>query len=83
MSRYIDADEIKRQWEIYGSLDVMDRILADAFPTVDVVPVVRCGECIHLTHDNIAPGWRRRCELWGDGKEESWFCADGEKVTES
>jgi len=48
----------------------------------DAVHVVRCGECIHLTHDNIAPGWRRRCELWGDGKEESWFCADGEKVSE-
>lgn len=40
MSRYIEVDEIKRQWEIYGSLDVMDRILADVFPTVDAVPVV-------------------------------------------
>lgn len=40
MSRYIDTDEIKRQWDIYGSFDVMDRILADVFPIVDAVPVV-------------------------------------------
>ena len=78
MSILIDSDEIKRQWNTYGSLDIMDRILADVFPTVDAVPVVRCGECRHryLEHDV----WICRFGLMIPSPDG--FCSYGEKVTE-
>ena len=78
MSRYIDADEIKRQWEIYGSFDVMDRILANVFPTVDAVPVVRCKDCKH----NSKNGGTGTCDHICIDANNRWFCADGERVSE-
>lgn len=43
-------------------------------PTVDAVPVVRCGECKHRKEKTF---W---CEKIGDFISNSyWFCADGER----
>lgn len=52
MSRYIDADVLYEAFENAAWRDNYDRdnvaedILLDA-PTVNAVPVVRCGECKH------------------------------------
>ena len=51
-------------------------IVADSFPTIDAVPVVRCKDCKHWERDVMfAGGWCR-------GKRQDipdWFCADGER----
>ena len=75
MSRYIDTDEIKRQWEIYGSLDVMDRILADVFPTADVVEVVRCKDCRHWNSETKGCKRNPSVEAW----QEDDFCKYGKR----
>ena len=85
MSRYIDTDEIKRQWDTYGSFYVMDRILADVFPTVDAVEVVRCENCIYGKPYNEVWYQPKRDSMWckkyETEHEYGWFCADGENVT--
>ena len=52
MSRYIDADALKKQWTIASpepfstdAAEVIDSI--DNAPTVDAVAVVRCKDCKH------------------------------------
>ena len=52
MSRYIDADALKKQWTIASpepfstdAAEVIDSI--DNAPTVDAVEVVRCLDCKH------------------------------------
>ena len=77
MNRYIAVDEIKRQWEIYGSLDVMDRIMADVFPTVDAVPVVhghweRCMELDVEFEGHKGKIYNVRCTACGSVRQA--FC---------
>lgn len=43
-------------------------LVVKALATADLVPVVRCGECIHR-HDPR----RFSCQ----GRRKDWFCADG------
>ena len=40
---------------------------------VDMVEVVRCGECVHRTDPR-----RISCK----GRRKDWFCADGERRVE-
>ena len=91
MSRYIDADALKKrvselivpEWTrtLIGSW-------VDAEPTVDAAQVVRCRECkyAHLTYD----GDIKYCDLLAVKDEDGecdpcfyrsgdWFCADGER----
>ena len=52
-----------------------DRIM-DA-PTIDAVPVVRCGECKHhVNAPNTSDVW---CENVDGLLPREWFCADGER----
>lgn len=74
-------------WEMYDGLSrafsvfVEAKLTLDAMPTVDAVPVVQCGECIHRDPED------HRCDCggheWVIGKivpvEDDWFCADGER----
>lgn len=51
-------------------------------PTVDAVPVVRCGECIHRYVDGENVRFNV-CELnHNKVQADDWFCADGERRTE-
>ena len=93
MSRYISKDDavlaiakhemFEAEEYPYASQDIEDwkevaeMMLADV-PEVDVVPVVRCGECRHryLEHDV----WICRFGLMMPGPDG--FCSYGEKVTE-
>ena len=58
------------------------KLTLDAMPTVDAVPVVRCGECKHF----IEPSWECRKLIDRDAYGEAdarvypdYFCADGER----
>lgn len=46
-------------------------------PTIDAVPVVRCGECKH--HEDEEPGMVYCPNTVGGWVKNSWFCADGER----
>ena len=81
MSRYIDADALKKR---VSELIVPDwtrtliRSWLDSEPTVDAVPVVRCRDCL-WRHDDSSPMWLPCMECQ---KPNDWFCADGERRTD-
>lgn len=85
MSRYIDADEIKRaveRWDmqdLYLPVHFLD-LLKDV-PTADVVELVRCKDCTWWTkqEDSI----QGRCELGGFYPTGEWYCANGERGREN
>ena len=70
MSRYIDADALKKR---VSELIVPDwtrtliRSWLDSEPTVDAVPVVRCSECKH----------RDYCDIYAHVKDADFFCKAG------
>ena len=86
MSRYIDADALKKR---VSELIVPDwtrtliRSWLDSEPTVDAVPVVRCGECRWWSKDEPYDeyGYCYNGKIIGSTKE-NWYCADGERRTE-
>ena len=47
MTRLIDADRLLQGYEDHDFIDT--HIIWNA-PTVNAVPVIRCGECKHITH---------------------------------
>lgn len=52
------------------------KLTLDAMPTVDAVPVVRCGECINGIMDELYN--EKYCN--GEFHALDWFCADGERA---
>lgn len=86
MSRYIDADALKKR---VSELIVPDwtrtliRSWLDSEPTVDAVPIVRCGECKYCYSEGFV-NVRNVCEKHYDfgNVDDDWFCADGERRTE-
>ena len=77
-------DAIKATWHEPSYIDpynvlteVRDRI--EALPTVDAVPVVRCGNCKHYKE-----GFCYNPNTYDDEKTcgntaADWFCAEGER----
>ena len=45
----------------------------------DIVKVVRCKDCKHLSADRIAPEWHRICRKYGVGKPDDGFCDEVER----
>lgn len=84
MSRYIDADALKSEFEWLLSVvnpcsrdDVLDLIRRiDNSPTVDVVKVVRCKDCAYRDEepcdDNLL--W---CNRIGNAVLPFGYCSDG------
>ena len=87
--RLIDADALKARI-MTDAPDFLDGgssitkafILAmlgtrNATPTIDAVPVVRCGDCVHAEKE------RFEGEIWCPEtfglRSVDWFCADGER----
>lgn len=57
-------------------------IIADNFPTVDAVPVVRCKDC---KYSKLWYSERRRCFLWSETGNSVWddgYCSYGERSEE-
>lgn len=85
MSRYIDADAIKLEKGFFEKVDNVPKFYEwlGKQPTIDAVPVVRCGECKYW--DRSDPFFFNgvvRCECkWHEN--EYWtadgFCSDAER----
>lgn len=79
MSRYIDADALKKR---VSELIVPDwtrtliRSWLDSEPTVDAVPVVRCKDCKHYDGK-----WCLLLDMVNSDMGD-WFCAYGERRTD-
>ena len=87
MSRYIEADALKRalcnhcDGEQPCTEPCVDIGLIETAPTVDAVPVVRCKDCVHRDPED------KRCDCggheWFVGKivpvADDFYCADGER----
>ena len=71
MDSAIDELTLQRAEGAYSML-CEAKLTLDKMPTIDAVPVVRCGECIHAN----TVGFCTKNELFID---DDWFCADGER----
>ena len=86
MSRYIDADALKKR---VSELIIPDwtrtliRSWLDSAPTVDAVQVVRCRDCKYCYAEGFVNA-RNVCEKHYDfgNVDDDWFCADGERRTD-
>lgn len=84
MSRYIDADALKRNHMFYHEVD--NRSYAeerdiDETPTVDAVQVCRCRECKWCDYP-VPNSTKYGCRLFDRCVKGDWFCADGERKDE-
>lgn len=77
MARYADIDDLiinKSHCDRDGSRFVY---CDDIEPTADVVPVVRCKDCVHhIDAPQTTDVW---CERIDGLLQRNWFCADGER----
>lgn len=80
--RLIDADALYDElYENMGEDEVLDRIppcYVDDAPTVDAVPVVRCGECIYFDpegHDGVSCA-ETGAMIWPN---EDDYCSRGQR----
>ena len=81
-----DCKDCKTEWRscqydrIYSKMDFCGWL--DDAPTVDAVPVVRCGECNFWDKDHISCEGLAKC-LTGEGgiryRNRSDFCSKGRK----
>lgn len=92
---YISREDVCLQLEKQESIDGQPRAIRRArrivaeFPAADVVPVVRCGECVHWErYDNTAGcGYchKVKFEYGANGyvfnpvREPDFYCADGKR----
>ena len=75
--RLIDADKL--DWWYKGR--PIRRVIDDA-PTVDAVPVVRCGECVNWQSglkSSAAKDGTHFCSVTGRFNTGDGYCADGER----
>ena len=78
----MDNEKMYGQKSAAFSVFVEAKLTLDAMPTVDAVPVVRCGECIHRYVDGENVRFNV-CELnHNKVQADDWFCADGERRTD-
>lgn len=80
MSELIDREAVREFIKSYShSTDVvyhMEKQLYEV-PTIDAVPVVRCGECkYHLPETERTNPY---CNRFHCMKPDDWYCADGER----
>lgn len=84
MGRLVDADALKCSyswWEEKGQ-GILQKLVdgvVDGAPTVDAVPVTRCGDCKYMDDSVHTFGWNGVCRYWGKSTDYSWFCAAAER----
>lgn len=80
--RMIDADELEfdTEWSEYmDGWTSYSQLQIDNAPTIDAVPVVRCGECKYMRFDG-------KCTMFADDNirpSVSDFCSYGERKIEN
>lgn len=82
MSRYIDADAIHIPKMETGLDDTKMRCAIANAPTVDVVPVVRCKDCVYWNEREVNKNGFVVCKASHMDCTEYDYCSFGEKVTE-
>lgn len=81
----IDAAVKNDNWELYDKLSrsfgvfVEAKLTLDNMPTVDAVPVTRCGQC---KLGSKCPLGVVQCKINGYKHRANWFCADGRRRSE-
>ena len=87
IDRHALKNKLKRwdECDPYEFVEIALHAVDDA-PTIDTVPVVRCGECKYWSEVDTSDGLRYgQCDRPGSAIRgncfirESWFCADGER----
>jgi hypothetical protein len=82
MSDLIDRQALKNKLKRWDECDPYEFVeiafhAVDDSPTIDTVPVVRCGECkYHLLETERTNPY---CNRFHCMKPDDWFCADGER----
>lgn len=68
----------RKDWCLHGS--EIEKLIDDA-PTIDAVPVVRCGECKHCYAEGFVHE-HNVCEKHPELNDipDGWYCADGERM---
>ena len=76
--RLIDGNAIVKCFDPNTWQGEMMIAIANGLPTIDAVPVVRCGECKHYntTGCSVGFGW---CESMDRGASDEFFCSCGER----
>ena len=82
----MDAAKEDENWEVYDRMGAMFSIFVeakltlDAMPTVDAVPVVRCGECVYRSQ-TLKGSWCTNSKSCCHGclVRKDFYCADGER----
>ena len=73
-------EQIEVKQAPYCAIACQDFDVIDKQPTIDAVPVVRCGECQHY---GTAIGWTCKpynvCKKTHVYCDADWYCADGER----
>ena len=80
--RLIDADAAKEPWQTDNQTAITMRRIFDGLPTVDAIPVVRCGECVHQYRQDYGPlAGARFCNVWCmiNGMGDDGFCNYGDR----
>ena len=79
--RLIDADALIEEMKQAVEPKDMPNLLLKLFcgvienrPTVDAVPVVRCGECIHAENPDK---FYCECDMYYVSNHREWYCGDG------
>lgn len=80
MSRLIDADALKAEWQNGFYKKIVDALMDDA-PTVDAVEVVRCKDCKYYqkVYGGVPLGEVGHCICHSIETVPDWYCADGER----
>lgn len=94
MPRYIDADTLYQKindWRkqikaTYGEYDDFVECLGEVLtmigsePNADVVPVIRCKDCIYYDEDDLSEGKKKCfCYLHLEFRAMEYFCASAER----
>lgn len=81
--RLIDADALEHEFMSNMHYLTKDMVMDAAYkvnkaPTIDAVPVVRCKDCYHRTHDGSGKPYCLALEMYLN-KELDFFCSYGER----
>lgn len=93
LSKIIPKDRSERDYDGFSPDEIYEmgwNDLKSKMEEMDIVPVVRCKDCkyAYMTDDGYCNWCDIMADLLGLDYDDihlpgDWFCADGEKVTES
>ena len=74
-----DDDTLDYADGLLDGIEVFAEALRNA-PTIDAVPVVRCGKCKYMHRSQLEKWcWNEDSICYAQKVTDSWYCADGER----